>query len=435
MSKVRLFQIMTNRCSIILLLFACGCAVPEGSIVSVKNKEMGRGRTYSGTAIMSDKGLKPHGRGVGTLPDGTKYDGEWYWGDPNGRGVFTSPDGIRYDGEWKRGKRHGFGRMTYPDGKIEEGMWRDGKFVDKDFNKSINEQEMVIGDQSVGSIVRVKNKTMKNGGTYSGTLIKLRDGLYPHGRGVRTWPDSRRYDGEWKEGKMDGRGVYTWPDGQKYDGDFKDGKRHGFGKMTYPDGKIEEGMWLYGKFVIEDAELNKYIDAQIDKYINEEEMLIRDTSVGSIVSVKNKIMYDGGTYSGTLIMDSEVGLLPHGRGVYTWPDGDKYEGEWKGGKPNGRGVDTGPDGQKYDGEWKDGKQNGRGIYTWPDGDKYEGEWKDGMQNGRGIYTWSDGQKYDGEWKDGKQHGFGKMTYPDGKIVEGMWRDDEFVGGGTQSPRR
>jgi len=35
---------------------------------------------------------------------------------------------------------------------------------------------------------------------------------------VYTWPDARKYDGQWINNKMDGYGVFTWPDGRKYEG-------------------------------------------------------------------------------------------------------------------------------------------------------------------------------------------------------------------------
>ena len=44
--------------------------------------------------------------------------------------------------------------------------------------------------------------------------------------------------------------------------------------------------------------------------------------------------------------------------------------------------------------------NGHGVLTWPDGQRYEGEFKDGNSNGHGVYTWPDGQRYEGEFKDG-----------------------------------
>ena len=74
-----------------------------------------------------------------------------------------------------------------------------------------------------------------------------------------------------------------------------------------------------------------------------------------------------------------------GRGKYTYPHGDKYEGEWKNGEFHGQGTYTSPDGRKYEGEFKDGKQNGQGTYIYHDGRKYEGEWKNGREwNGTGY---------------------------------------------------
>ena len=37
----------------------------------------------------------------------------------------------------------------------------------------------------------------------------------------------------------------------------------------------------------------------------------------------------------------------------------------------------------------------KGIYTWKDGRKYEGEFKDNFKYGYGIYEWGDGRKYEG----------------------------------------
>lgn len=55
--------------------------------------------------------------------------------------------------------------------------------------------------------------------------------------------------------------------------------------------------------------------------------------------------------------------IRNGYGVYYWPSGRKYEGEWKQGSMSGYGVETSSEGQ-YNGEWRDGLYHGRGVYTW-----------------------------------------------------------------------
>jgi hypothetical protein len=44
---------------------------------------------------------------------------------------------------------------------------------------------------------------------------------------------------------------------------------------------------------------------------------------------------------------------------------------------------------------------GYGVFTWPDGRKYQGEYVDDKKEGKGEFFWPDGRKYDGGWKNGK----------------------------------
>lgn len=135
--------------------------------------------------------------------------------------------------------------------------------------------------------------------------------------------------------------------------------------------------------------------------------------------VKGKItpQYSGGLAAGQ----------KDGYGVMIWPNGDRYEGEWKNDMQNGNGSFVYADGEKYEGQWKDGKKNGTGTYTWLDGRKYVGEWKDDQRNGKGEYTWPSGDRYVGEFKDGKMNGRGVYTYSNGKVVEGTWQNDAYMG--------
>eukprot|EP01079_Euglenida_sp_SAG-EU17-18_P004598 gene4598-4808_t len=55
---------------------------------------------------------------------------------------------------------------------------------------------------------------------------------------------------------------------------------------------------------------------------------------------------DGSVYEGAVAR----GRVRHGFGVYTFPDGDRYSGEWKDGKKHGSGSAV-VLGNTYDGTW------------------------------------------------------------------------------------
>ena len=58
-----------------------------------------------------------------------------------------------------------------------------------------------------------------------------------------------KYEGTWKQGKMNGRGSFYWPNGARYIGEWANNMRQGFGKFRDSKGKeIYEGMWENGKY-------------------------------------------------------------------------------------------------------------------------------------------------------------------------------------------
>lgn len=66
--------------------------------------------------------------------------------------------------------------------------------------------------------------------------------------GTYSWADEgKRYEGEWKQDKMEGKGKFTWKDKRSYEGHYKDGKKSGHGVMIWPSGVKYVGEWQNGQ--------------------------------------------------------------------------------------------------------------------------------------------------------------------------------------------
>lgn len=120
---------------------------------------------------------------------------------------------------------------------------------------------------------------------------------------------------------------------------------------------------------------------------------------------------------------------PHGRGVFTYPDGTKYNGDWDHGIYHGRGVLTYTDGEKYDGEFKDNLEHGHGVWTASntrgnsEHQQYEGEWVKGSYHGHGVLSLANGRKYVGGFQHGCFHGRGVLTDANGRVLVEFLKHD------------
>jgi len=47
---------------------------------------------------------------------------------------------------------------------------------------------------------------------------------------------------------------------------------------------------------------------------------------------------------------------------------------------------TYPNGDRYEGDWVDQKRTGKGLYTWPTDERYEGDFYDNWRTGKGVHT-------------------------------------------------
>lgn len=180
---------------------------------------------------------------------------------------------------------------------------------------------------------------------------------------------------------------------------------------------------------------------------------------------------DGRVYTGQRNGKGKI----EGKGLMIWPNGDRYDGEWKKGLQDGEGtytyatagysysghwvkgnikghgtfrfnngnvmegdwtaMGTGTgylvfaDGTRYDGPFVNGAPNGQGTKVWANGDRYEGAFAMGHMTGQGTITFSDGTTYTGNWVNDHREGQGTCRFKDGAYYEGQWSNDQFHGRG------
>ncbi|KER25461.1 hypothetical protein T265_07084 [Opisthorchis viverrini] len=158
-----------------------------------------------------------HGYGKAILPNGDAYDGMYENGKRHGPGIYRFKNGARYDGAYYDGKKHGQGTFYYPDGSVYEAT------VNKPPKCTLG---LWVENQRNG----VGKYTYVNGDVYEG---EWRDHLR-HGQGSYTFAASKlRYEGTWKEGKIDGFGELIH-ESHKYIGFWKDGMVMGRGRYVFP---------------------------------------------------------------------------------------------------------------------------------------------------------------------------------------------------------
>ena len=108
---------------------------------------------------------------------------------------------------------------------------------------------------------------------------------------------------------------------------------------------------------------------------------------------------------------------------------DEYIGPCLNGLAEGAGTARGR--AEYRGDFKAGMKQGKGVKTWPNGDRYEGDFVEDRKEGFGVYSYgrgpSLGERYEGEWLADRRHGYGEYRWPTGDVYWGPWEQDRLTG--------
>ena len=271
-----------------------------------------------------------------------------------------------------------------------------------------------------------------------------------NGSGTYIYPSGAKYVGQFKNGKISGIGTCYFKNGSVYQGEWENGQPNGQGIKTYKDGRKVSGTWKKGELVRESGGLAK---GNFDGSTNARGGCVSGDCQNGIGIY---IYPSGAVYTG----DFKNGEI-NGSGVCEYSDGSKYHGQWVNRYPEGLGTRIYADGTSRNGYWKKGRpvdeagrilenwaqedsdftesfdvqsgciygncDNGRGTFAYPNGDKYEGNFLRGRPNGSGTFHYANGEKYIGIFKDGLYHGNGKFYQEHGMTKEGVWENGEYVG--------
>lgn len=98
------------------------------------------------------------------------------------------------------------------------------------------------------------------------------------------------------------------------------------------------------------------------------------------------------------------------------------------------GVGSAVGSAEYRGAFRAGRKHGKGVKTWANGDRYEGDFVEDRLEGVGTYVFGrgpwEGERYDGQYVDGKRHGEGVYRWATGDVYSGPWRDNVAIGAPT-----
>lgn len=282
----------------------------------------------------------------------------------------------------------GYGHMHWSNGAIYLGDW--------------------VGEQRQGFGI-YRNK---NGDEYVG---QFHDGK-KHGWGIYSSANGEQYIGQWVEGKMQGVGMIRHINGDIYQGQFSKGMYEGIGYFQRNTGDCYLGYHHHNQaqgLGIE-SRIHKTVDGHSEKYKGYFE---RNARHGRGCCYYRYHRNPDATHA--IYMGSWYRGVCDGHGIFQCSNGDRYIGQWGGGKKEGVGRYTfGGSGDFYDGEFHKDRANGMGIYYHSNGNIYKGQWENDMRCGRGTYNFANGSRYTGHWHDNRIHLKGKFDFANGAHYRG-----------------
>ncbi len=271
----------------------------------------------------------------------------------NGTGTYFYKSGAEYTGTFKNGKINGKGTLLFSNGNVYTGFWKD------DYREGKGNLVFIDGGYYTGDFKKSQFSgfgefNYPNGDLYSGNWEKN----VPEGQGEYSFASGDQYTGQFKGGKFHGQGTMLYATGGQYIGQWASHKKEGKGKIINADGIAQEGTWLAGEMVrTEMSTSNERAPKKIKK---------QQRNTGSTANSKS------------IVKDCNKYFCDVEEGQYTYRDGTRYLGQFRGGKPIGKGTVFYANGDKYVGNWDTNRPQGNGIIYFKNGRVLHALWDKGQ---------------------------------------------------------
>ena len=477
----------------------------EGELAENKINEVNGKLTFKNGEMYIGQLKNDRYNGKGVLyykKNKAKYEGDFLEGKYDGKGKLIYENKEYYIGQFKKGKKDGFGEEYYnnnklkykggfknnlyngegilfsPEGYYYIGGWANGKKFFK--GKICDNLGRVICDGNFLDDEIIYGKICFDNGDYYEGQIK---NWMMNGNGIYYYENGKiKYDGFFKDNKIEGEGILYSKNGDYYIGNFKNGKRHGkgieynkdniilyegtfenneyegSGRCLLNDGKIYIGEFKKGKKegngIILDKNNNIIFEGEfIDDYekggklnvvkdnvkLNIEVIREDDLNRSEKRNFEGKININGEqkNVNGCAIIkerDSENDII---RGKFIEKIENEMtfigEGEYKNKYFYGK-VKLLDENHEliYEGDYVNGKKEGNGKIVYQNGKYYIGEFKEGERNGNGTLFDNDNSIiYEGQFKNDEIHGKGKLYHNNEIIYEGDLIDGKVEGFGKE----
>jgi hypothetical protein len=92
----------------------------------------------------------------------------------------------------------------------------------------------------------------------------------------------------------------------------------------------------------------------------------------------------------------------------------------------GQGVFLWPDGRRFEGQFENGAKTGKGVFSWPNGRRYEGMFEADERSGLGTFYSRDGTVYRGQFASDKMHGYVVKQDPDNALDLQEWDEGQLL---------